>query len=39
VVIETASWAVGIAGLVAALAALLMFLVLTGAITRRWRPR
>jgi hypothetical protein len=34
VVIETASWAVGIAGLVTALAALLMFLVLTGAITR-----
>ena len=34
VVIETASWAVGIAGLVTALAGLLMFLVLTGAITR-----
>ena len=34
VVIETASWAVGVAGLVTALAALLMFLVLTGAITR-----
>jgi hypothetical protein len=34
VVIETATWAVGIAGLVTALAALLMFLVLTGAITR-----
>src|SRR5215211_6273981 len=34
VVIETASWAVGIAGLVTALAALLSFLVLTGAITR-----
>jgi putative effector of murein hydrolase len=34
VVIETASWAVGIAGLVAALAALLSFLVLTRAITR-----
>ena len=33
-VVETASWAVGIAGLVAALAALLMFLVLTSAITR-----
>ena len=33
-VIETASWAVGIAGLVTALAGLLMFLVLTGAITR-----
>ena len=33
-VIETATWAVGIAGLVAALAGLLMFLVLTGAITR-----
>jgi hypothetical protein len=34
VVIETASWAVGVAGLVTALAGLLMFLVLTGAITR-----
>jgi hypothetical protein len=34
VVISTAGWAVGIAGLVSALAALLMFLVLTGAITR-----
>jgi len=34
VVVETASWAVGVAGLVTALAALLMFLVLTGAITR-----
>jgi hypothetical protein len=34
VVIETAAWAVGIAGLVAALAAVVMFLVLTGAITR-----
>ncbi|HEU4898302.1 MAG TPA: glycerophosphoryl diester phosphodiesterase membrane domain-containing protein [Actinomycetota bacterium] len=34
VVIETASWAVGIAGLVAALAGVVMFLVLTGAITR-----
>jgi hypothetical protein len=34
VVIETATWAVGIAGLVAALAAVVMFLVLTGAITR-----
>jgi hypothetical protein len=33
-VIETATWAVGIAGLVTALAGLLMFLVLTGAITR-----
>ena len=33
-VIETASWAVGIAGLVTALAGLVMFLVLTGAITR-----
>jgi hypothetical protein len=31
---ETATWAVGIAGLVTALAGLLMFLVLTGAITR-----
>jgi hypothetical protein len=34
VVVETASWSVGIAGLVAALAGLVMFLVLTGAITR-----
>ena len=34
VVIQTASWAVGIAGLVTALAGLVMFLVLTGAITR-----
>jgi hypothetical protein len=34
VVIETASWAVGLAGLVTALAGLVMFLVLTGAITR-----
>jgi hypothetical protein len=34
VVIETATWAVGLAGLVTALAGLLMFLVLTGAITR-----
>jgi len=34
VVVETASWAVGIAGLVAALAGVVMFLVLTGAITR-----
>src|SRR5512132_2673758 len=34
VVVETASWSVGIAGLVAALAAILMYLVLTGAITR-----
>jgi hypothetical protein len=34
VVIETATWAVGFAGLVAALAAVVMFLVLTGAITR-----
>jgi hypothetical protein len=34
VVIETATWAVAIAGLVTALAGLLMFLVLTGAITR-----
>jgi uncharacterized membrane protein len=33
-VVETATWAVGIAGLVAALAAVVMFLVLTGAITR-----
>jgi len=34
VVVETSSWAVGIAGLVTALAGLVMFLVLTGAITR-----
>jgi hypothetical protein len=34
VVVETASWSVGIAGLLAALAGLLMYLVLTGAITR-----
>jgi glycerophosphoryl diester phosphodiesterase family protein len=34
VVVETATWATGIAGLVTALAGLLMFLVLTGAITR-----
>jgi hypothetical protein len=34
VVIETATWAVGVAGLVTALAGILMFLVLTGAITR-----
>jgi hypothetical protein len=34
VVVETASWSAGIAGLVAALAGLLMYLVLTGAITR-----
>jgi len=33
-VVETSSWAIGTAGLVAALAGLLMFLVLTGAITR-----
>ena len=33
-VVETASWAVGIAGLVAALAGILMYLILTGAITR-----
>jgi hypothetical protein len=33
-VVETATWAVGIAGLVAALAGVVMFLVLTGAITR-----
>lgn len=32
--VSTATWAVGAAGLVAALAALLMYLVLTGAITR-----
>ena len=31
---ETATWSVGIAGLVAALAKILMYLVLTGAITR-----
>jgi hypothetical protein len=33
-VVETATWAVGIAGLVAALAGVVMVLVLTGAITR-----
>ena len=33
-VVETATWSVGIAGLLAALAAVLMYLVLTGAITR-----
>src|SRR4029453_16241986 len=32
--ISTATWAVGAAGLVAALAGILMYLVLTGAITR-----
>ena len=32
--VSTATWAVGAAGLVAGLAALLMYLVLTGAITR-----
>ena len=34
VVVTTPSWAVGISGLVAALAGVLMYLVLTGAITR-----
>jgi hypothetical protein len=34
VVVETPTWSVGIAGLVAALAGILMYLVLTGAITR-----
>ena len=33
-VVETATWSVGIAGLVAALAGILMYLVLSGAITR-----
>jgi hypothetical protein len=33
-VVETASWSVGVAGLLAALAGILMYLVLTGAITR-----
>jgi hypothetical protein len=33
-IVETATWAAGIAGLVAALAGILMYLVLTGAITR-----
>jgi hypothetical protein len=33
-VVETATWAVAIAGLLAALAGILMYLVLTGAITR-----
>jgi ABC-type uncharacterized transport system permease subunit len=39
VVVETASWSVGIAGLLAALAGILMYLVLTGAITRAVRRR
>jgi hypothetical protein len=34
VVVETSSWAVGTAGLLTALAGVVMFLVLTGAITR-----
>ncbi len=34
VVVETSTWSVGIAGLLAALAGLLMYLLLTGAITR-----
>jgi len=34
VVVETATWSVGVAGLLAALAGILMYLVLTGAITR-----
>jgi hypothetical protein len=34
VVVATATWSVGIAGLLAALAGILMYLVLTGAITR-----
>src|SRR4029453_9839287 len=34
VVVSTSSWAVGVAGLVTALAGMVMFLVLTGAITR-----
>ena len=34
VVVETATWSVGIAGLLAALAGILMYLILTGAITR-----
>ena len=34
VVVETATWAVGIAGLLAALVGILMYLILTGAITR-----
>jgi hypothetical protein len=33
-IVETASWSVGVAGLLAALVALLTYLVLTGAITR-----
>jgi hypothetical protein len=39
VVVETATWAVGIAGLVTALAGLLMFLVLTGPSPGRWPPK
>jgi ABC-type uncharacterized transport system permease subunit len=34
VVVRTSSWRVGVAGLVAALAGVVMYLVLTGAITR-----
>ena len=34
VVVATSSWRTGLAGLITALAGLLMFLVLTGAITR-----
>jgi hypothetical protein len=34
VVVETASWSAGVAGLLAALVGILMYLVLTGAITR-----
>jgi hypothetical protein len=34
VVVETPTWSVGVAGLLAALAGILMYLVLTGAITR-----
>jgi hypothetical protein len=37
--VSTATWAVGAAGLVAALAGILMYLVLTGRSPGRWRPR
>jgi hypothetical protein len=39
VVVTTSSWRVGLAGLVTALAGVVMFLVLTGAITRAVAPR
>jgi hypothetical protein len=39
VVVSTPSWAIGISGLVAALAGLLMYLVLTAPSPEQWRPR